>query len=153
MTTDARAVLVFPSLDRGAHGRVAATLDRSSGLLTPARTTWRRRPVVADGRALLWFSVRRRGVDLSLERFRGLRRATVPLVRVRRKHQASQSAALLLELATEVERRGVRDEWKVVATLRDQARWLEEGGDLRRSPLKALPRQHVLLDLLSIPTP
>ncbi|QGQ20583.1 hypothetical protein GC089_17055 [Cellulomonas sp. JZ18] len=152
-TADGRAALVLPALDRAARGRLAATLDTTSGLLTPARRTWRTRPVVADGRAHVWFAVRRRGVDLSLERYKGLRRATVPLVRVRRRYEASQSPELLLALADELERRGVRDVPHVVRRLRDQARWLEDGGDLRGSPLKALPRENVLLDLLSLPSP
>ncbi|QGQ20573.1 hypothetical protein GC089_17000 [Cellulomonas sp. JZ18] len=139
-TTDDDDVLVLRALHPGASDPVAGTFDRVTGLLTPTRRTWRIRPVLADDRAYVTFVVHRRGVDLALDRFNGWRRARVPLVRVHRQHQASQSAEVVRELAADLRWRRVRDHGSALELLADQARWLEDGREVRTSPLTALPR-------------
>ena len=127
------AALVFLRLD-GAPG-VAGTFDRTTGLLTPTRRTWRIRPVVAERRAYVMFSGHRHGVELALERFNGWKRASVPLLELGRDHEASQSADLLRGVAAELERRAPKDVGAVVPLLRAQADYLMGGGALRTSPL------------------
>ncbi|WP_309133968.1 hypothetical protein [Cellulomonas sp.] len=149
-TPDPADVLVLLELGPGATGQVAGTLDRRTGVLTPTRRTTRTRPVVVDRRAHVLLVAHRRGVDLSVERWRGVRRAVVPLVRVHERHEASQSAELFAELAVELDRRNPRDVPRTVVMLRDQARWLADGHSVRTSPLTTVPRGSVL-DLVGFP--
>ncbi len=131
--------LVFLVLDAGATGQVAGTLDVASGLLSPARRTWTVRPVVAERRAYVNLKVHRTGVDLSLERLNGWRRAVVPLIRLQKGHEASQSAELFQALAAVLERHGPRDPGRAIPRLAAQGRHLAEGNAVRSSPLTALP--------------
>jgi len=134
---DGGGTLVFLRLDPESRGEVAGTLDRATGLLTPAQTSWRSRPVLANRRADLMFSGHRHGVNLALERFNGWRCASVPLLDLRRTHEASQSADLLRALADELDLRALRDTQRVTPLLRAQAAHLDVGGALRVSPLAA----------------
>jgi hypothetical protein len=129
------APLALLRLDPGARGEVAGTYDPATGVLSPARTSWRIRPVAAERRAYLMLGSRRDGVDLALERFNGWRRAAVPLLVLTRQHEACQPAPTLRALADDLARRGPRDVEGVVGLLRAQADHLDRGGDLRSSPL------------------
>lgn len=129
------APITLARLDAHAAGGAAGTYDPASGTLTPARTTWRMRPVVAERRAVLMFGGHRHGVDLALERFNGWRRAAVPLLVLAPGHEACQDERTLRALADDLARRGPRDVEGVVAMLRAQADHLAAGHDLRSSPL------------------
>ncbi|HEY0215425.1 MAG TPA: hypothetical protein VGC57_03420 [Cellulomonas sp.] len=127
--------VVFRALGPDAAGQPAAELDLGTGVLTPARTTWRTRAVVIDRRALVLLQGRKTRVHLAVERANGWRRAVVPLLEIGRDHRASQTVDVLLALADVLESRDAREQTKVVALLREQVQHLERGGDLAASPL------------------
>jgi len=131
-----QGVLVFGRLDAAGAGQEAARLDLSSGLLTPAQTTWRRRPVVIDGKALVEVRGRKDGVDLVVERANGWRVASIPLLEATKAGAATAPAELVDGLADAVDRRGPRGAADAVGLLRSQSRYLRhDGGPAQTSPL------------------
>ncbi len=149
---DDRDELTFLRLDPEAAGRPAGTWRRSAGVLAPARTTWRQRPVRAGRGAGVALESREHGVDLSLSRA-GFRYVAVPLVDLRT--SSSQPSALLRALADDLGRSGTHDAPKVAETLLAHARFLDyDDHGLRASPLgvhagrPGRSRGGALLDLL-----
>ncbi|MFI2753742.1 hypothetical protein ACGIF2_09935 [Cellulomonas sp. P22] len=129
-----QGVLVFRRLDAPAAPE-AARLDLSSGLLTPAQTSWRRRPVVIDGKAFAEVRGRKDGVDLVVERANGWRVASAPLLEVTQSSAVTAPPELLDGLADAIDRFGPRGAADAVALLRLQSRYLRhDGGPAQTSP-------------------
>lgn len=132
--------LVLAALDPARTGEVAGTLDTASGLLTPARRTWRTRPVAVDATALVVLVTDGRRTDLRVERRGGWSRVLVPLVHVGRDrsgrdHEATQPVTVLRALTAELARRGPREVGRVLPELTAHVRWTAEGRPPRDSPL------------------
>jgi len=126
--------ITWPDLD----GHDAAALDTATGLLTPARTRWRCRPLVVNHRARVDVVGRRRRVDLTVERAFGWRHVNLPLLRTDG-HRAVCAPVAALDAITEEltwrQPHGVDD---VLALLHEQRTFLAAGrGDCGDSPLAA----------------
>jgi len=133
VTDQDRRELVWPALGTDTW---AARLDLASGLLTPATTTWRRKPVVLDARAHVMFAGSGDTVDLAVERANGWRTASVPLLRVTPGAVVVLPPDLLRALVAELQARRPRGTQDVVPALEAQVRYLErDGGSPASSPL------------------
>lgn len=120
-------------------GRRPLRLDPVTGTLTvPHRWCLRRRVRLSAARSVSLVDNGRRYLVLAVDD--GGRGTRVPLLRVSRRVQRSQSPEALSVLADQLARQVPRSS-EVVAQLRVQATFLAGGGDLARSPLARLVRR------------
>jgi hypothetical protein len=128
-------VVTVHALDPRAGGAVVGRLDRSTGVLDPARRSLRNGPVQLSRRATAVLTSDQRRTELMVARGFGWKYAIVPLIELHGGTAVGVPADVARALADELETRGVRESTAVVAPLRAHADHLDAGGPVASSPL------------------
>lgn len=123
------------SLDPAQNGAVVARLDRSTGVLDPARHSIRNGPVRLDRNTTAVLTSDKRRTELMVSRGVGWKYAIVPLIQVHGGVALGVPADVARALADELVARDVKESTAVIAPLRAHADHLDAGGPVASSPL------------------